>query len=302
MSKRFPFFLAVGAGLAFFNAWKRRVREENARQWAMRRTRQGPGTAFITGASSGIGETFAWALARLGYNLVLLARREERLRSLAETLERASGVNVDVVVADLSDPSDLERAANTLESIPDLAILVNNAGFGTGGRFAELDVQPEMKMIQVHIGAAVRLIRAALPGMVARGNGGIINVSSIASLLPMPGNATYGATKSYLNFFTGSLNAELEGTGVRVQALCPGFTYSEFHDVAKVDRSTIPAFLWLQAEQVVQESLAGLREGREMVVPGGFYKLLALVIRLPLITQLARQVQAVRLLRKPQAA
>lgn len=295
MRKRFPLFLALGAGVAFAAAWSQRRRQERALQWSKQEMHQEPGVAAITGASSGIGEAFARSLARQGYNLLLIARREERLRALAEELQNSYSVQVEVLAADLSSPVDVERAAARLAEIPNLNLLINNAGFGTGGKFAEIDVQPELQMIQVHIASPVRLTRAVLPGMIERGHGGVIQVSSIAGLLPMPGNATYGATKSYLNFFTGSLNAELRGTGVRVQALCPGFTMSEFHDVAGIDRSIIPAFLWMQPGPVVAESLQGLREGREIVIPGWFYHLLAAVMRFPLVVPLARRVQEYRL-------
>lgn len=296
MKKNAPLFLALGAGLALYNLYQQRRRADNARVWGQQIERR-PGTALITGASAGIGAVFARALARQGYHLVLVARRTELLQKVADELERAYPVQVEVLSADLTDPIDLELVAARLMEIPDLDLLVNNAGFGTGGNFAEINLQPELQMIRLHITASVRLIHAALPGMICRGRGGIINVSSVAGLLPMPGNATYGATKSYLIFFTRSLNAELAGTGVRVEALCPGFTLSEFHDVAGMERSVIPSFLWCRAEDVVAEALHGLGEGREVVIPGNIYKVLGLVLQLPLVAPLAREVQRYRLLR-----
>lgn len=296
MNKRNPLFMLLGTGAAFFAMWRMVRKRENARHWEERALEEGPGTAVITGASSGIGEAFARALAQQGYRLVLIARREERLQALAQELQRGP-VKVDVLPADLSDPAAVEWAAGRLAEISDITLLVNNAGFGTGGKFAEIDPQPELRMIQVHNSAALRLARAVLPGMVAQQRGGIINVASTAGLLPLPGNTTYGSTKAFLIFFSQSLDAELAREGIRVQALCPGFTYSEFHDVANVKRSIIPGFLWMHAEAVVAESLRGLREGQVVVIPGAVNRALALFMRCPLAAPLARLAQEMRYFR-----
>lgn len=301
MNKNTSFFLALGAGMALLTLYRQRRHEDQARVWS-EQVESHPGTALVTGASSGIGTVFARALARQGYNLILVARRQERLQAVADELEAAYPVRAEVLGADLTDPIDLERVAERIAEVPDLDLLVNNAGFGTGGYFAEVDLQPELQMIRLHIIASVRLAHAALPGMLQRGRGGIINVSSVAGLIPLQGNATYGATKSYLNFFTHSLNAELAGTGVRVEALCPGFTYSEFHDVNGMERSTIPRILWCRAEDVVAESLQGLREGRELVIPGRVYAILTSVVRFLPVGYLAQAVQKFRLKRMGQAA
>lgn len=295
MRKGLSIALALSAALGGFALLNGRRTAAMRRRWQTREAEIGPGTAFITGASSGIGAAFARALARQGYRLVLLARREDRLKALAEELRAGGAGDVRILAADLSDPEAVERAAQVLAEIPDLTLLINNAGFGTGGRFDQVDVEPELRMIQVHAIASVRLTRAALPGMIARGHGGVINVSSIAGLLPMPGNTIYGATKSFLIFFTGSMNSELAGSGVRVQALCPGFTYSEFHDVMGVERSFLPRIFWMEASDVVKESLRGLRTGQEIVIPGAGYRVLAFFIRLPLSAPLARLVQRYRL-------
>lgn len=303
MRKHFPLLMALGAGIGLVTFFKRQIYRRNARQWASlraeRRSQGGPGSAFITGASSGIGESFARELAHRGYNLVLLARREQRLHSLADLLQREYSVQVETLVADLNDPADLERAAIRVGEIPDLDLLVNNAGFGNGGFFTEIDPQEELAMIRVHVEASVRLARAALPGMVERRFGGIINVSSMAGMIAYAGSHTYGSTKAYLNFFSESLSYELAGTGVRVQALCPGFTYTEFHK--QIGRPNLPAFLWLKPEDVVAESLSGLREGQVIVVPGMLYKILYASLQLPLVRPLASfaqsQVMAFRLAR-----
>ena len=294
MSKRLPLLMALGAGLSLWMVFQQRRRQENTRRWEQR----SPGTALITGASSGIGAAFAWALARQGYDLVLLARREDRLRALADEIQRSHPVQVEILPTDLSDPAAVEQAAARIAEIDNLDLLVNNAGFGTGGDFAWTDIQPELRMIQVHINATVRLTRATLPGMIQRGRGGIIQVSSLAALMPMPGSLTYGATKAYLNFFSKGLNEELRGSGVRVQALCPGLTYSEFHDAMNVDRSALPAFVWMRAENVVEESLCGLREGQNMVIPGTLNRLFALVLTNPLMVPLVSFAQTLGVIRR----
>ncbi len=292
--------MAIGAGAALVTVLQQQRRQANALQWAQlraqRRMHGGPGPAFITGASSGIGEAFARELAYRGYNLVLLARREDRLRALAGELQRVYSVLVETLVADLSDPADVERAALRVSEIPDLDLLVNNAGFGDSGFFTEVDPQEELRMIRVHVEASVRLARAALPGMVERGFGGIINVSSMAGLFAYAGSHTYGATKAYLNFFSESLSYELAGTGVRVQALCPGFTYTEIH---KNGRPNLPRFMWMNPEDVVNASLQGLREGRVIVVPGRVYQALYALLNLPLVRPLAGFAQSLGVGRQP---
>jgi short-subunit dehydrogenase len=228
--------------------------------------------ALVTGASSGIGAVFARQLARQGYGLILVARRRERLEQIAAELGGA-----EVLPADLSRDEDLcaveERIATELR----LEMLVNNAGFGTLGRFFQTDVASQVAMHRVHIMATMRLTHAALPGMVQRGKGAVINVSSVAAFGSSPGSASYSATKAWINSFTEGVDLDLKSIGspVKVQALCPGFTYSEFHDVAHIDRRTIPAWMWMKAEDVVDASLEGLAAGKLIVIPGDFYKFLA---------------------------
>ena len=252
-------------------------RSATTRQWSGAQWRNGPGRALITGASAGIGAEFARQLARAGYHLVLTARREERLRTLAEEIQARFPVQVEVLPADLDEPRDLERLEERIRALDDLTLLVNNAGFGAGGGFARNPAKPELKMIRVHVLASVRLARAVLPGMLDRGHGAIINVSSMAGFVPMPGSATYGATKAYLNSFSETLRVELAGSGVRVQALCPGMTHTELHQAAGLREARIPRIAWMTAEYVVAESLKGLRENRTVVVPGLLYKILYLV-------------------------
>lgn len=243
------------------------------------------GRAFITGASSGIGEAFARRLAAEGFDLTLVARREARLRALAEELSAAHGIRAEALAADLSRDEDIARLVETLGARPDLTLLINNAGFGTRGDFAEVELERHLAMIRVHDVATVALSHAALPGLIARGGGAIINVSSVAAFFPSGGGAIYTATKVFLNNFSEALAAEVSGAGVRVQALCPGFTYSGFHDTAEYqefDRKTIPDKLWMPAEAVVDESLAALGGDKVIVVPGRAYQGMVLAAQSPL--------------------
>jgi hypothetical protein len=241
--------------------------------------------AAITGASSGIGAAFARALAARGSDLILVARRTDRLEALARELAGQYGVTADVVTADLTLDADLERVAGLLRAAPRLDLLVNNAGFGAGGMFATTPLAGQEGMHRLHILATLVLTHAALPGMVARGAGAVINVASVAGFLTSPGAIGYGASKGWINAFTEGLWLELRGAGspVRVQALCPGYTYSEFHDVAGMDRRKLaPASWWCSAEQVVAESLAGLDRNRVFVIPGFRYRALVVVVsRIP---------------------
>lgn len=249
--------------------------------------------AVITGASSGIGAAFARELAARGYDLLLIARRAERLQALAQELHARHGVQVDYLTADLTQPAQVEALAQTLSTRPNLAMLINNAGFGIEGRFDEADPAAELAMLQVHAAATVRLTRAALPGMLQRRNGAIINVSSVAAYLALGGRVMYASTKAYLNVFSEVLRLELIGTGVRVQALCPGYTRTEFHAARGRPEPHIPAWMWLSAEQVVRASLRDLQRDQVICIPSLRYRVLATLARLvprPLMDLVARTV------------
>jgi short-subunit dehydrogenase len=234
--------------------------------------------ALVTGASSGIGAAFAQALAREQYDLVLVARRADRLEELAKSLREARPVEVEVLPADLTDAAGIARVvARIEESPPDL--LVNNAGRGTFGSFADLDRERELDEIELNVSALVRLTHASLSGMLRRGHGAVINVSSMAGFQPMPFNATYGGTKAFVNSFTEALHEELRESGVRVQVLCPGFTRTEFQDTAGVDESAVPGFAWMEAEEVVEASLRALERGDLVCVPGATNRVLAALQR-----------------------
>jgi short-subunit dehydrogenase len=232
--------------------------------------------AVITGASAGIGATFARRLAKDGYGLILVARRLDRLEALAREVGGA-----ETLQADLTRENDLKYVEDRIAAEPKLELLINNAGFGIMGQFFEVPIEGQDQMHRLHVMATLRLTHAALRGMMAQKRGGIINVSSVAAFGQTPSSVSYSATKAWMNSFTEGLDLELRtvGSPVKVQALCPGFTLSEFHDVAKVDRKTIPDWLWMRAEDVVDESMAGLARGQLVVVPGGTYKLLAVVMR-----------------------
>jgi short-subunit dehydrogenase len=238
------------------------------------------GTALVTGASAGIGREFCRQLAARGYALVLVARDAARLRDLATELAGSHPITAEVLAADLTRDGDVDRVIARLRS-PDVTLLVNNAGFGTLGSLATTEPEPQERMIRLHVLAPMRLTQAVLPGFLARGRGGIINVSSVASFIYAPGNVNYCATKAYLTTFSEGLATELRGTGVRVQALCPGFTHSEFHQRMGEDARRRPRLSWLEAPDVVRASLDQLERGGGVVcVPGLGYKVLVALIGL----------------------
>jgi short-subunit dehydrogenase len=250
------------------------------------------GTALVTGASSGIGRAFAVELARRGSDLVIVARREDRLRELARELQDAHGRSVEVLPADLTDADELATVEARLadEGRP-VDLLVNNAGFGTSGRFADVAVDREDQLIRVNVLAPTRLSRAALPGMEKRGHGGIVNVSSLAGEQPLPGWATYAATKSFVSNFSRALAMEMKGTGVTVMLLLPGFTRTEFQDHGDFAQRLIPGPAWMTPEEVARHALKALDKGRAEAIPGIHNRVVALATRLspwPLTRQVLR--------------
>lgn len=224
--------------------------------------------ALVTGASAGIGAAFAERLARDGWDLCIVARRRARLEELARRLRKRDGVRVDVVAADLTDADDLHRLERRVARDRTLELLINNAGIADFGRFIDRDREREEAEIRLNVLAVVRLSHAVLPRMVQRGRGAIINVSSAAAMLPGPFFAVYSACKSFLNTFTEALHFELDATGIRVQALCPGLTRTEIFESAGADTSSLPEFMWMSASDVVNESLRALERGTVVCVPG----------------------------------
>jgi uncharacterized protein len=224
---------------------------------------------LVTGASAGIGEAFCRALAAQGQDLVISARRRDRLETLAGTLKQSHGTNVEIVCADLADPA--APAALAAQTGP-VDGLVNNAGYGLPGAYAKTTWTDQAAFIQVMMTAPAELCHRYLPGMLERRFGRIVNVASLAGVLPSgPGHTLYGASKAFLIRLSQSLNAECAGTGVHVSALCPGFTFSEFHDVngTRGAVSKMPKWMWQSADAVVAEGWAGV-EANEPVVVSGF--------------------------------
>ncbi len=234
-------------------------------------------TALITGASSGIGEVFASKLADRGFDLILVAGREERLRALATSISTKS----EILLADLASDAGISTVEQVIRGCDSLDLLVNNAGFGVAGLFWEADNAAQIRMHEVHILATMRLTRAALEGMVRRGRGGVINVSSVAGFGQATRSVSYCGTKAWINSFTEGVDMELKAVGspVKVQALCPGFTVTEFQKTAGVDATQVPGFLWMPAEYVVEESLRGLNRGKLYVIPNWKYKLGAFLLK-----------------------
>lgn len=224
--------------------------------------------ATVTGASAGIGQAFAERLAREGWDLRIVARNAARLQALAKRLRGEHGIGVQVVRADLTNPAALRALEQRLARDAYLELLVNDAGMGDFGAFVGRDREVEDAEIRLNALAVVRLTHAALRGMLRRGRGAVINVSSTAAFQPCPYFATYGATKAFLNSFTEALHEELRGSGVRVQALCPGLTHTEIFERAGADASGLPSFLWMEPEAVVAESLSALDRGTVLCVPG----------------------------------
>jgi short-subunit dehydrogenase len=254
-------------------------------------------TALVTGASAGIGEEFARQLAAAGSGLILVARRKERLGALAAELAARHGTAVEVFPADLSTEGDVERVAGRIAEIPTLDLLVNNAGFGGTGRFSGGDAGRSLTMIRVHTVASVRLARAALEAMIPRRGGRIINVASIAAFSPLSG-PVYSGTKAFLVMFSENLQYELRGTGVRVQALCPGMTHTEFHDAIGMDKSVVPGFMWMSARDVVRVSLRALGRRKVVCIPGWRNRLVAAPMRCAPTAALIRGIAGLQYFRR----
>ncbi|WP_114422220.1 SDR family NAD(P)-dependent oxidoreductase [Nocardioides houyundeii] len=235
-------------------------------------------TALVTGPTAGIGRSFAHQLAARGHDLVLVARDVARLEEEAAALRERHGVQVEVLVADLADRAQLARVeARVADRDRPVDLLVNNAGFGLKGRFADNDVESEQAMIDVMVTAVMRLTHAAVGAMAERGRGGIINVSSVAAFLP---RGTYSAAKAWVNSFGEWAANEYRPQGVRVTTLCPGFTKTEFHQRMDVSRGSAPQFLWLEADDLVRKALADHDKGRIFSIPGAQYKVITTMTKL----------------------
>lgn len=244
-------------------------------------------TAVVTGASTGLGAEYARQLASIGYDIALVARDEAALESVADEVRRL-GRRAEVIVADLTDADDLDRVADRVGG-DDVSMLVNNAGAGSPGRFLRSEPATEQIMLDLNVTAVMRLCHAALPGMLQRNRGSVINVSSVAAHTPSDTGPGYAASKAYVATFTESLAVAVHGTAVRVLCVFPGYVRTSFHPRLGMDTSWIPSWAWLTPPQVVYESLQDLRLGRTRSVPSARYKIamtLARVTPRPLLRRI----------------
>jgi len=238
-------------------------------------------TGLVTGASSGIGADIARELASRGWGVTLVARREERLKALADELASNRGVRTEVVAADLADPESRQAMVDEVAARGlDVEILVNNAGFGTGGSVHEGDRAAEVAMIRTNVEALADLTYAYVPQMVERGSGAILNVASTAAFQPLPGSATYSATKAFVLALSEAMHEELKGTGVTTTAVCPGPVRTPFVDIISKGESeaasSVPSFVWMSSEDTARAAVDGMLRGRRVVIPGRLNQLTAL--------------------------
>jgi len=240
--------------------------------------------AVITGASTGLGRSYAQQLAAQGHDLLIVARRAELLNALKTEIEAKHSVQVEVCVADLADQTQLLQLVEKVKQLPRIDYLVNNAGFGLQKHFPDVDIEDEISMIRVHCEANVRLCQAALGVMREHKSGNIINVASLASFMTGPSAAQYCSTKAFLRYFSKCLQEDVRQYGVKVQALCPGFVHTDFHAVESMkgfNKDATPGFLWLDCDRVVRDSLRAIQKKRHrvVVIPSLRYKLMLVLYR-----------------------
>ncbi|WP_328873301.1 SDR family oxidoreductase [Streptomyces sp. NBC_00287] len=229
-------------------------------------------TALITGSTAGIGAAFARRLAADGHNLVLVARDTKRLHEQATELHDRHGIEAEVLTADLATDEGIEAvAARLADRRNPVDLLINNAGFGNKGRYLDVSMADELKMLKVHCEAVLRLTSAATEAMRERGRGGVVNVASVAAFVP---RGTYGASKAWVVQFTQGAARDLAGSGVRLMALCPGFVRTEFHERAGMGTDNIPGWMWLDADKLVASALGDLARGKTLSIPDPRYKVL----------------------------
>jgi short-subunit dehydrogenase len=250
-------------------------------------------TALVTGATAGIGESFTRLLASEGFDLVLVARDKKRLQERANSLSKKYKIDVEVLQADLSLPVQLAKVMKRLSNPKKpIEVLINNAGFGIKDSFLASNLADEIQLMDVLAKAPMQLMHTVLPQMLNRDSGTIINVSSVASFIA---GGTYSAAKSYLTVHTESLHTELSKTNIKISALCPGFTHTEFHQRGKMKMSGLPNFMWLEADDVVAKSWRAARNGKAICIPGWQYKTLSTIARFgprPLVRKLGIKVRA----------
>ncbi len=226
---------------------------------------------LITGASSGIGESLAREAARRKHDIVLVARRKDKLEEIADELSKRFNIHAEIVVADLTDQNDIKKVEKRITK-NDIDVLINNAGFGSAGPFAELNIENELNEIDLNVRALVQLSYSGVKSMLERDIGTIVNISSLASYMPMTGNAVYGATKAFVTSFSHALREELGETGINVMVVCPGMTSTEFFERSKwkdaTKKSPYPNFMWQTSQQVAELIFSGIDKQRTVVVPG----------------------------------
>jgi hypothetical protein len=249
-------------------------------------------TALITGATSGIGASFARFLAHQGYDLILVARDESRLTQSARDLSVEFGVKCEILPADLSTDAGTSRVAvRAADTNSPINVLINNAGFAIKESFLKTEVTAELQLLDVLARTPMRLMHSVLPGMKDRNEGIVINVSSVAGWLA---GGSYSAAKAYLTVLSESLHTELAGTNVKVLALCPGFTHTEFHQRAKMRMAGLPNFMWLTADDVVAKAWSDAKAGKAISVPGKQYMFLTAIARIgprPLVRKLGIKIR-----------
>jgi short-subunit dehydrogenase len=246
--------------------------------------------AMVTGATAGIGESFTRVLAREGFNIVLVARDLERMKERATTLESQFNVQAAIVQADLATDDGCAKVEKYLTENP-VEVLINNAGFGINKAFSMSDLSAEQQLLDVLVRTPMRLMHTIIPQMKARNSGSIVNVSSVAGWIA---GGTYSAAKSYLTVLSESLHTELSGTGIKISALCPGFTRTEFHERGRMRMNGLPNFMWLSADRVVSQAWKENQNGKVLSVPGWQYLILSTVSRFgprPLVRKLGMNVR-----------
>jgi short-subunit dehydrogenase len=231
--------------------------------------------ALVTGATAGIGESFTRLLAGQNYNIVLVARDFKRMQERAASLEKEFGIKTHIIQADLSTDAGCSTVEKFI-SDNQIDVLINNAGFGINKAFTVSTLEAEQQLLDVLVRTPMRLMHVALPGMKERNKGVVINVSSVASFIA---GGTYSASKSYLTVISESLHTELAGTNIKVCALCPGFTRTEFHQRGRMSMNGLPNFMWLNSDALVAQSWRDAMKGKAISVPGWQYKVLVILIK-----------------------
>ena len=249
-------------------------------------------TALITGATAGIGAAYARLLAKEGFDLVLVARDLPRLKGVAKELSKLYKIKAETIKADLTKPAQLAKVEKRLaNNSKPIEVLINNAGFGLKDSFLVSNLAREQELLDVLVTAPMRLSHAVLPGMIKRNSGSIVNVSSVASFIA---GGTYSAAKSYLTVFSEYLHTELRDTNIKVSALCPGFTRTEFHARGKMKMSGLPDYMWTAVDQVVAKSWRYVKAGKVICIPGWQYMLLSSIARIaprPLVRKLGIKIR-----------